>query len=89
MTATVERGTKRISVKNLGWLLRHAAEAEEIHIEHRDYGRASMTVYGTSQADNASNAQAAWVYTCMWESAKLCCVWIKRPSLRHAVLVQS
>lgn len=60
-------------VKNLGWLLRHAREANSVQLTRMEAGAGRMVV----TADD-------WVFVSDFASFDVMSAWVKRPSLSHA-----
>ena len=67
-------GTQR-HVKNLGWLLRHAYQAEHITITRIDSDRWDCEL---------QVVLGDLLYVCTFADFTICERWVKRPSLRHA-----
>lgn len=75
---TFNEGAEKVqTVKNLGWLLRHAAEVEAIWITPLPgplAGGAKLTAFLSGGKRYETN----------FASLEVCEEWVKRPSLRHA-----
>lgn len=71
MAHVFTHGTRK-SVKNLGWLLRHASEARSIEVRANGLNgnEATLLVLGDE-----------WVFYTPFASAAVCEAWIARPSL--------
>jgi hypothetical protein len=80
---TVYRGNTTTTVKNLGWLLKHASECQQISIAQigdSDHAPAQMYARGVDAHGEG------WEYTTSWGSYTLACQWVKRPSLAHVLI---
>lgn len=65
------------AVKNLGWLLRHAAnESTDIHIEKLPEGKARLQV----------DLTLGRTFHCCFADHSVLLAFIKRPSLRHCTV---
>jgi hypothetical protein len=63
------------TVRDLGWLLRHAKEAQRLHI---------TLSQGPSQACWLVADGADWRYVCLFSDREICRLWIEAPRFRHA-----
>lgn len=89
MSATVTRPNgRKITVTNLGWLRKHAADVKTIRlVKFTAADRKALPC--TREAHHADGRMTAWledgtIYECFWASFELAQEWVKRPSLRHA-----
>lgn len=72
------------AVKNLGWLLRHAAEIVVIDY-HVEMGTVRFAATGYHAG---SNPRLEYTFICDWSSAEVCKRWLARhPSLAHVTIV--
>jgi hypothetical protein len=67
-------------VKNLGWLLRHAAQVDGLEISKNAEGSGCLLIAIAGSVDK----EKRFVFTCHFASHAVCLQWIRRPSLAHA-----
>jgi hypothetical protein len=79
---TVYRGNTTTTVKNLGWLLKHASECQKIFITRAGYDNQHAHMY----ANGMDEQGRLWVYSTLWASYKLACQWVKRRALAHTTV---
>lgn len=68
------------TVKNLGWLLRHAGHLDAICLTRHSYG-ATLTASG-------SYNDLAFTYIADFASWDVARRWVRRPSLAHVILTE-
>lgn len=83
MKTTVTHPSGKVHpVKNLGWLLRHAGEVIQLELSPRNDGARCGCMF-------SAILRGGVIYSTAFNSTDLCRRWVKRPSLRRALLVDN